>query len=281
MLNFELNYSLQVTIFRILFQPCSFGDDDSTVLKKQSSTILNRKCCSNANITFVPQKRPSKPLKKKIKSHKNTKRKHKSRQKLASKDIYKVEIVDSRPLSSNKNKSDRPPVIVRFKRVHHSNTKSPSSDAESLASISSDDDDKEIHDDPIPVLRPIRVVRKPSFSNETKTLPSRGFSENHILAFERPELYRVIPNDITYYPTNACASITESKFESVKMRIANLDKSNIKVPLSYKKSMRAMFNMKTEDIGNWFYKIPKQIKDDLSLDSTELISLTELLNKHN
>lgn len=243
---------------------------------------MNRKCCSNANIKFLPQKRPSKPLKKKIKSHKKSKRKHKTRKKLASKVIYKVEIVNSQTLSSNNDKSDKPPVIVRFKRVQHSNTKSPSSDAESRVSISSDDDDddKETHDDPIPVPRPIRVVRKPSFSNVTKALTSRGFSENQILAFERPELYRVIPNDITYYPTNACASITKSKIEIVKTRVDNLDNYNMKFPLSYKKSMRVLFNMNSDDIGKWFYKIPKQIQDDLSLKPTALFSLTELMNQH-
>lgn len=281
-------------IFIFFFQPCLFGDKTPSAFKDQTSKSLKRKYqYSDTNISFVPQKRPSKlhsPIHDEINFYKKTKRKHKTHQKSLSKDIYKVEVVNSQPSNSNNDRiaSDQPPVIIRIKKVQNSKNKYPSSDVKSHITISSassssdnDDDDndvnvKKIPEDTIPVHRYIRVVRKPSFSNETEVTPSKSFTESQMFTFEHPELRQNIYEKCSYYPTYTCIPDTKSSVEYIQEKIKNLGDPSLKCTLSFKDSLKVMSNMEPKQIGEWFYNVPKKIQDNLSFNSSSLVPLTEL-----
>ncbi|KAL4135913.1 hypothetical protein QTP88_007494 [Uroleucon formosanum] len=276
--------------------PCLFGDKAPSAFKEQASKSLKRKYqYSDTNITFVPQKRPSKlhsPMHDEINYYKKTKRKHKTHQKSLSKDIYKVEVVNRHPSNSNNDRivSDQPPVIIRIKRVQNSKKKCPSSDVESHITISSasssedDDDDynddinvRKIPEDTIPVHRYIRVVRKPSCSNETEVTPSKSFTESQMFTFEHPELRRnIYKNSSSYYPTYTCIPDTRSSVEYIHEKITNLSNPRLKRTLSFKDSLKVMSNMEPKKIGEWFFNVPKKIQDNLSFNSSSLVPLTEL-----
>lgn len=273
-----------------------FGDKAPSAFKEQASKSLKRKYqYSDTNITFVPQKRPSKlhsPMHDEINYYKKTKRKHKTHQKSLSKDIYKVEVVNRHPSNSNNDRivSDQPPVIIRIKRVQNSKKKCPSSDVESHITISSasssedDDDDynddinvRKIPEDTIPVHRYIRVVRKPSFSYETEVTPSKSFTESQMFTFEHPELRRnIYKNSSSYYPTYTCIPDTRSSVEYIHEKITNLSNPRLKRTLSFKDSLKVMSNMEPKKIGEWFFNVPKKIQDNLSFNSSSLVPLTEL-----
>lgn len=276
------------------FQPCLFGGKTPNAFKEQKEHepgSLKRKYCSDTNISFVPQKRPSKihiPLHDENNFYKKTKRKHKTHQKsLSSKDIYKVEVVNSQPSSSKNNSnndkitSSQPPVIIRFKRVQKSKNKYPSSEVESQISVSpsSEDDDnvKRIsEEDPLPVQKYIRVVRKPSFSDKTEITPPKSYTKNQMFTFEYPELRQNIHNNVSYYPTFNCIPDTRSSIEYIQEKIANVGNHTLNYTLSFKESLKVISNMKPRQIGEWFYNVPKKIQDDLSFNSSKLVPLTEL-----
>ncbi|CAI6355585.1 unnamed protein product [Macrosiphum euphorbiae] len=276
---------------------CLFGGKAPIAFKEQASESLKRKYqYSDTDISFVPQKRPSKlhsPIHDEINFYKKTKRKHKTHQKSLCKDIYKVEVVNSHPSNSNNDKiaSDKPPVIIRIKRVQNSKNICPSSDVESHITISSSssssssssDDDydedinvKKIPKETIPVHRYIRVVRKPSFSNKTEVTPTKSFTESQIFTFEHPELRRNIYKNCSYYPTYTCIPDTKSSVEYIQEKIENLGNPSLKCTLSFKDSLKVMSNMEPKKIGEWFYNIPKKIQDNLSFNSSSLVPLTEL-----
>jgi hypothetical protein len=186
------------------------------------------------------------------------------------KDIYKVEVVNNKPSTTKNNSNNninvsnnKPPVIIRLKRVSHSKRKNPSSDNDSHISISSDD--QEIPEKSIPVQRCIRVVRKPSFSNETE---SKSFSDNQIFTFEHPELRRKLSNEISYYPTQTYISNSRPIIEQIHEKIASINNPRFKCSLSINDSLKIISNMNHEKIGKWFYNIPKKIEDCSSLNST-------------
>lgn len=210
----------------------------------------------------MPQKRPSNlhsPLHKEINYHKKTKRKNKMNQKLSSKDIYKVEVVNS-PRSSSINSSndsvdsEKPPVIVRFKRIQPTIAKHYSSDPD--GQISSNVNNKHFPEDPIPVRRYFRVVRKPSFSNEVQIAP-KGYSENLIYSFEYPELHQNV-GDVLYYPTYNHIPNSGSSIGNIQEKIAKIDNYSFKCPLSFENSLKFMSNMVPQQIGKWFYNIKKK-----------------------
>lgn len=244
---------------------------------------MKRKCCPDTNISFVPQKRPSTktPLYEKSNRVKKIKRKNKTYQKPTSKDIYKVEVVNNHPsnaksdMHSNRIASDKPPVIIRLKRVQNSKKRNIISDADSPDDISSDNcDKKSVEKDHTPVHRCIRVVRKPSFSNEREHSSSKGNSKNQIYAFEQPELHRTFPYKTSYYPTLSCIPNTMPSVEYIEERIAKLSKNNFNCKLSFKESLRVLSKIEPREIGELFYNVPKIIQDDLSFDSNALVSLT-------
>lgn len=270
----------------IFFQPCSFSDKIPSNLKEQEFSLksLKRKCCSDTNISFVPQKRPSNtPLYEKLNRDKKIKRKHKTYQKPTSKDIYKVEVVNSLPSSSKSDlhngriTSDKPPVIIRLKRVHISKNQNLLSDIDSNGSVSSDDCDKKIPEkDHIQDKRYIRVVRKPSFSNETRHSSSKVNSKNQIFTFEQPEVRQSFPYNFSYYPTCTCIPHTMSSVEYIQDRMAQLGNNNFKCSFSFNESLKFLSNVEPRKIGEWFYNVPKKIQDDLSFDSNALVPLTQL-----
>lgn len=243
------------------FQRYSFGDKNpSTIIDNPSTSFKNK--CSDPHFKFVPQKRPSNlhsPLHKEMNYHKKTKRKHKMNQKLSSKDIYKVEVVNS-PRSSSVNSSNdsidsnKPPVIVRFKRIQPTIVEHYSSDPD--GQISSDDNNKTFSEDSIPVRRYIRVVRKPSFSHEVQIAP-KGYSKNLIYSFEFPELHQNVSN-ILYYPTYNLFPNSGSSIKNIQEKIAQLDNHNLKCSLSFENSLKFVSNMVPQQIGNWFYNIKKK-----------------------
>ncbi|KAE9533540.1 hypothetical protein AGLY_009178 [Aphis glycines] len=262
---------------------CSFGNK---TFKEQASVSLKRKYqFSDSDITFVPQKRPSKklhsPVHDEINFYKKTKRKRKTHQKPSYKDIYKVEVVNSHPSKSNNDKieSDQPPVIIRLKRVQNSKNEYSSSDVESHRSMSSSDNDDEIPKDPTPDHRYIRVVRKPSFSDGTEISPSKGYTESQMFTFEHPELRHNIYKDIknvSYYPTYTCIPDTKSSIEYIQEKMENLGTPSLNCTLSYNESLKVMSKMEPQKIGEWFYNIPKKIHDNLSFNSSTLVPLTDL-----
>lgn len=268
-----------------MFQPCSFSENRPIILKQQKLTSSNKKCCSDTNISFVPQKRPSKPCvphQTDIKVYKNPKRKRKKIKKTSSKDIYKVEVVNTE-ISDSKNNTfniDKPPVIIRLKRIQCSKTKIPTSKAESCTSSSNDDDnnDKKIIVNPIPDQKYIRVVRKPSFTYEPKSVStSKGFSEDHIFSFEFPRLRRYNPSNTNFsYPTNICLPNIGFNVRCIQEKIDLLNKHNNKCKLSFKECLKILLNVEPQKIGKWFYNIPNKIQDDLSFDSNVLTPFTDL-----
>lgn len=268
-----------------MFQPCSFSDNRPIILKQQKLTSSNKKCCSDTNISFVPQKRPSKPCvphQTDIKVYKNPKRKRKKIKKTSSKDIYKVEVVNTE-ISGSKNDTfniDKPPVIIRLKRIQCSKAKILTSKAESCTSSSNDDDnnDKKIVANPIPNQKYIRVVRKPSFTYEPKRVStSKGFSEDHIFSFEFPRLRRYSPSNTNFsYPTNICLPNIGFNVRCIQEKIDLLNKHNNKCKLSFKECLKILLNVEPQKIGKWFYNIPNKIQDDLSFDSNVLTPFTDL-----
>lgn len=264
-------------------QSCSFSDKRPSNLKEQGFISLKRKC-SDTNISFVPQKRPSiTPSYEKFNRDKRIKRKHKTYHKPTSKDIYKVEVVNSQPSSSKsdlhkgKISSDKPPVIIRLKRVQNSKNKNFLSDIESYGSISSDDcDEKSPEKDPIQDQGYIRVVRKPSFSDETRLSSSKVNLKNQIFTFEQPGIRQSFPNNTSYYPTYTSIPHTMSSVEYIQERIAQLGNNNFKCSLSFNESLKFLSSVEPREIGEWFYNVPKKIQDDLSFDSNALVPLTQL-----
>lgn len=219
----------------------------------------------------------------KVNRDKKIKRKHKTHQKPTSKDIYKVEVVNSLPSSSKSDlhngriSSDKPPVIIRLKRVHNSKNQNRLSDIDSYGSISSDDCGKKIPvKDPVQDQRYIRVVRKPSFSNEGRHSSSKVYSKNQIFTFEQPEIRQSFHNDISYYPTYTCIPHTMSNVEYIQERMAQLGNNNFKCTFSFNESLKFLSNVEPREIGEWFYNVPKKIQDDLSFDSNALVPLTQL-----
>jgi len=135
---------------------------------------------------------------------------------------------------------------------------------------------RKIPEDTIPVHRYIRVVRKPSFSNETEVTPSKSFTESQMFAFEHPELRRNIYKNCSYYPTYTCIPDTRSSVEYIHKKIENLGNPRLKCTLSFKDSLKVISNMEPKKIGEWFYNVPKKIQDNLSFNSSSLVPLTEL-----
>lgn len=240
--------------------------------------ISGKNCSSDTVMSFVPQKRSFNPsLQKEVKSYKKTKRKHKIRQKSPTKDIYKVEFVnkcDTSNLTNDSNtariKSNKPPVIIRLKRVKHLQMQNPSNDT-NYHNITSDNNHRNI---PVPVYRHIPVVRKQSFSNQTIGLSSRNFSNNHIFAFEQPKLNQNISN--VYYPMSTCVSYTKSYFEHMKNKIIEMERGNFTCTLSLKECTRIISNIESQKIDDWFNDIPKKVQDELSFESNVLIPIMEL-----
>lgn len=265
-----------------LFQPCSFGDNSSIVIKEQTFTSLKRKCCSDTNISFVPQKRPSKllsPEQTDIKSYKKTKQKRKKIKK-SSKDIYKVEVVNTEFSSSNNFRIhiDKPPVIIRLKRVKRSKKKISINKAESyLSSNDSINDNKILSIDTLD-KRNIRVVRKPSTTYEPKRMSSsKSFSQKYVYSFEHPELIGHIPKNIGFHqPTNLCVPNTRHSIEYIREKIFQLDERNTKCTLSLEESIKTLSGLEPNTIGRWFYNVPNKIQDDLSFDSYVLNPITDL-----
>lgn len=276
-----------------MFQPCSFGDNSPIAYKEQKS---KRRCCSDTNISFVPQKRPSKytALKTDKKEYKKIKRKRKKIKRLSSKDIYKVEVVNKRLPSSSKNSSnddktnlDKPPVIIRLKRIQSSKIKISTSDAESDQTSSSDDDNdydgnKKIPPNSTSNQRYIRVVRKPSFTYSTKrTSLYKNTSNNLIFTFENPDPPRCMVNSFfnSYYPTNMCIPNTRSSVEYFKDKIVNLDESGTKCIKTLQECINVLSNIESKKVGKWFYDVPNEILDDLSFDPATLVPFTDLITK--
>lgn len=257
------------------------------ILEEQTSPNLKRKFCSDSNISFVPQKKPkncsfsSPPSTENVRFEK-TKRKHKTRKKRSSKDIYKVEVVNSLPLYSKDSshndriESDKPPVIIRLKRVINSLNK-PVSNKHSTKK-SPYNNDVETSEDPIPAQRYIRVVRKLS-NSEMDGVLSKGFSTDLTFMFEQPELRYNTPKSISYYPTYSYVPNTGSSMQFIQERITKIDDHGSNCTLSNSEFLDVMSNIEPRQIGDWFYKVPKKIKDDLSFDSTVLVPLPQSSNK--
>lgn len=178
-------------------------------------------------------------------------------QKNSFKDIYKVintQSSSSKYISNDdKIESNKPPVIIRLKRIRHS-----------ICKYSSSEDDDEILDSP--VQRCIRVVRKPSFSDKILDMP-KIISKNHIFTFEHPKLRINISNGRSYYPTSNCLQNTKSCVQYFNEKIAKLGTNNLKCTFPFKKSMQILSNMKPLQVGEWFYNIPNKIQDNLSFNT--------------
>jgi len=258
--------------------PCSFVEENPIILNEQvTSKLSERNGSSDTVMTFVPQKRPcSYSLHKEVKLYKKTKRKHKIRHKSVSKDIYKVEFVNksdtsnlTNDLNTDKIKSNKPPVIIRLKRVKCSKMKNLSIDEN--YQITSENH----RNIPVPVYRHIPVVRKQSFSNQTVGVSSKNFSNNHIFTFEQPKLNQNIPS--VYYPVSTCVPYTTNSYvEHIKNKIIETENINSTCSLLLKESIRIISNMKSQKIGEWFHDIPKKIEDELSFEFNALIPITEL-----
>lgn len=271
---------LMIILF-YFFQPCSFGDSNSIVIKEQPFTSLKRKCCSDTNISFVPQKRPSNwrsPEQTDTKSLKKIKRKHKKFKKSSPKDIYKVEVVHTNISSSNNFiiNSDKPPVIIRLKRVKHSKEKTPISKTESYLSSNDSTNDHKISANAPLDKRSIRVVRKLSTTYEPKRLSSaKDFSHNHVYSFENPELFRCFPKNAGfYYPTQFYVPNNRCSVDHIQEKIIGLNGGSTKYTFEEFKKKLAILEPNT--IGRWFYDVPNEIQDDLSFDTNVLIPLTDL-----
>jgi len=228
---------------------------------------LSGRNSSDTNVSFVPQKRPcNSSLQKDIQFYKKLKKKHKIRQKTLFKDIYKVEFVnsDNSNLTNDRIKSpDKPPVIIRFKRIQHSKTKSLSKDMNyhNQSNIQ------------IPFYRHIPVIRKQSFSN-IENVFSKTASNNYIFTFEQTKLYQNI--FITYFPMNIYIPHIKSYSKCIRDKIIELEKCNFMCKRSLKLFIQIMSNMGSQKIGKWFYNTPNKIQDDLSFDSNVLVPFTEL-----
>jgi len=206
---------------------------------------------------------------------KTKKKKHKIRQKSISRDIYKVEFVNSNisnltnDLNNDSINSNKPPVIIRLKRIKRSKMKKFPSDT-NYHNVTSDNH----RNIPIPVYRHIPVVRKQSFSNQTQSVSSKKLSNNHIFTFEQPQLNQ--NNFDTYFPTSTCVSYTKSYVEDIRDKMIELNKCSFMCTLSLKESIQIISNMELQKIGEWFYNTPTKIQDELSFDSNILIPFTEL-----
>lgn len=237
---------------------------------------LSGRNSSDINMSFVPQKRPcTSSLQKDVKLYKKTKKKHKIRQKSISRDIYKVEFVNSdtsnltNDLNDDSINSNKPPVIIRLKRIKRSKMKKFPSDT-NYHNVTSDNH----RNIPIPVYRHIPVVRKQSFSNQTEVVSSKKASNNHIFTFEQPRLNQ--NNFNTYFPTSTCIPYTKPYVGHIKDKIIELEKRSFMCTLSLKESIQIISNMELQKIGEWFYNTPTKIQDELSFDSNTLVPFTEL-----
>lgn len=215
-------------------------------------------------------------------NYKKTKRKRKVRQKRSSKDIYKVEVVNSLPKSSkdnfsdNKIELDKPPVIIRLKRVQNSKCKTSSKYSDCT---SPGYDDEKTQEKLNLNHRCIRVVRKPSISYSGRNgILSKGFSNDLTFMFEQPELRQYLSKKISYSPTCTYIPNTGSSMEFIKKKLVQLENCNSNSTLSFNESIKIMSNIKPQKIGDWFYKVHEKIKDDLSFDSTVLIPIPKLSN---
>ncbi|VVC36544.1 BRCT domain,Zinc finger, DBF-type [Cinara cedri] len=253
---------------------CSVSDNPGTFEKQ---TICFKRQYSATDITFVPQKRPSNlqlTSDEETSYHKKTKRKHKTHQKSLSKHIYKVEVVEPNQILPKSKNTNKPPVVIRLKRVQHNENKYCSSDfnTDCLKDTSS----LENH---IPNHKFIRVVRKPSIYNDNNIRPvTKSFSNNHIFTFEYPELRRFIQKEKLYHPISVNIPDTQSSVKYIDERISKQDNHNLKCAMSFSKSIKFILNMKPQQIGAWFFNIPKEIEDDYSFDSAVLTPLTTKSN---
>lgn len=258
-------------------------DGNSSNLKKHT-TRFKRKF-SESNISFVPQKRPSNLQLTSDEEtdyyHKKTKRKHKTHQKSSSKQIYKVEVVEPNKTSPNSKNSNKPPVVIRLKRVQHTKNKYSTTKFEGPISISDCNADclkvSSSFNSHKPDRRFIRVVRKPSVnSDKNLEFATRCSSKNQIFTFEHPELRTFVQKVKLCYPMSVNMPDTKSSLEYVHERISRLDNYSLKRAMSFSESIEFISNVKPQQIGEWFYNIPKKIEDDFSFDTTQLTSLIEM-----
>ncbi|XP_050439205.1 uncharacterized protein LOC126844824 [Adelges cooleyi] len=261
---------------------CLYG---ASVNNDQPSLNLKRKYCSDTTISYTPEKKRKTDFlstcleeKVEINCYKKTKRKRKVRQKQSSKDIYKVEVINSHSYSTSNNdkyddqtKSNKPPVIIRLKRVQ--NTVDSETGNETSDSNINDSSVKTptINASPI-VRRYFRVVRKESFSNSEGD--TKINSKNLTFSFEQPELRQNRNSDINYHPTYTCIPNIGPSPQYIQESLSKLDKHNVKFKLlPFDKSLEVLSNIEPRRFGEWFYKIPKRIQDDLSFDSATLVPL--------
>lgn len=239
---------------------------------------------SETNISFVPQKRPSNlqvTSEEDTSYHKKTKRKHKTHQKSSSKHIYKVEVVEpNQPLPNSKN-TNKPPVVIRLKRVQHTKNKYCSNNFDNPISISDCNADywKDSSSLDNHVREPgfIRVVRKPSIDNDNKLKPAtKCLSKNQMFAFEHPELRTFIQKGNLCYPMFVNIPDTKSSIDYIHESISRLENHSLKCGMSFSESINFISNVKSQQIGKWFYNIPKEIEDDFSFDSAVLTPLINI-----
>lgn len=260
-------------------QLCSVGGNSSSF--KKHPTCFKRKF-SESNISFVPQKRPSNLQLTSDEEtnyyHKRIKRKHKTHQKSSSKQIYKVEVVEPNKTLPNLKNSNKPPVVIRLKRVQHTKNKYSTSNFDSSISIPTDcwkvSSSLNSH---TPDRGFIRVVRKPSVNNDKNVeFATKCSSKKQIFTFEHPELRTFVKKVKLCYPISVNIPDTKSSLEYVHERISRLDNRCLKRAMSFSESIQFISNVKPQQIGEWFYNIPKKIEDDFSFDTTQLTSLIEM-----
>lgn len=87
--------------------------------------------------------------------------------------------------------------------------------------------------------------------------------------FEHPELRRKHSDEISYYPTHTYISNTISNKEKIQEKIALLNNPRFKCTIN--ESLKIISNMHHQKIGEWFYNIPKKIKDGSSFNPNILI----------
>ncbi|XP_050531585.1 uncharacterized protein LOC126900127 [Daktulosphaira vitifoliae] len=259
---------------------------ESSTVEEKPLSKLKRKCCSDTNISYTPEKKRkteflSSCLEEKEEiNYKKIKRKRKVRQKNSSKDIYKVEVINSHIypnkssdiLYDDQNKMNKPPVIIRLKRVYNAIDNDTVNDGRSYSSDNCSTKTTPINASPI-VRRYIRVVRKESFSNSEGDTKLK--LKNLMFSFEQPNLHQKRSCDINYHPTFTCIPNISPSTQYVQESLSKLNDHIIKFKtLPFNKSLEVLSNMDPQRFGEWFYKIPRKIQDDLSFDSSSLVPLT-------
>lgn len=259
---------------KIFFQLCCVSDNPNTFDKQ---TCFNKQF-TETDITFVPQKRPSNlqlTSDEDTSYHKKTKRKHKTHQKSSTKQIYKVEVVEpNQTLLKSKNRN-KPPVVIRLKRVQHTEKKYCSSDFNADCWKGSSSLNNHIQDRGY-----IKVVRKPSVYNDNIQPATKHFSNNHIFTFEHPELHRFFQKDKLCYPVSVNIPHALSSVEYIHDKVSKLDNLSLKCAMPFSKSIEFISNLKPQQIGKWFFSIPKEIEDDFSFDSAVLTPLTRIIKNN-